>query len=205
MDIQRVGSVAIYSAISAPSEIQDRIIKVYNYDGPGLDDEVINNNQNKDIIKKIHTYIPQDSIIGRILEHQEKCDVVQSLEKGIYQHDIYSWQVLRDSPIIVESVTENSDMVNQTVKTWLHETTPEQRKIFVDGIFEIFYATKVDTFSELSGLWVKKVPTFVYTYSGLSEDERKTMTTMLKEFGKTYFLNVKENEVSKLKKLTHTT
>ena len=52
---------------------------------------------------------------------------------------------------------------------------------------------------------VKKVPTFVKTYSGLSEDERKTMTTMLKEFGKTYFLNVKENEVSKLKKLTHTT
>lgn len=177
------GNVAVYSAVECNQDIQNRIISIYNYDGPGFDKKVVESNKNKEIIKKVHTYIPQDSIIGRVLEHEEKYEVVQSMEKGIYQHDIYSWQVLGTSMVKVDSVTDSSEVINYTIRQWLKATTPKQRKIFVDSIFEIFYSTDADTFGEIN---IKNIPTIIKTYREISEEDRKTIIDMVKKFGKAY-------------------
>lgn len=188
------GNVAVYSAITASEDIQNRIEKVYNYDGPGFDESIAKDYKNQTILKKIHTYIPQDSIIGRVLEHEEELEVVESVEKGIYQHDIYSWQVLRDDVIKLEKVTNNSEFINRTIKEWLKQTTPEQRKIFVDGIFELFYATSSDTVKGMSSMLLKNISSVVKTYSTISEKDRKTINNMLVEFGKAYIKARKHND-----------
>ena len=185
------GNVAVYSAISVSEEIQNRIIKVVNYDGPGFEKKVIANMHNKSIVEKIYTYIPQDSIIGRILEHEEGYEVVKSTEKGIYQHDIYSWQVLRDKIVKLDKVTKSSEVINETIRTWLRETTQEQRKIFFDGVFEIFYSTSANTFSEISATWKTSIPKIIETYKGLQDRDKKNITKMIKLFGKLYFSNMR--------------
>ena len=189
------GNVAVYSAIESSKEIQERIIGIYNYDGPGFDKKTVQDNKNKEIIKKVYTYIPQDSIIGRILEHEEEYEVVLSVEKGIYQHDIYSWQVLGNKMIKVDTVTEGSELINETIREWLENTTPKQRKIFFDGVFEIFYSTQANTFGEIN--IIKNIPTIIKTYRDISEEDRKVIIEMLKVFIKTYFINLKETEFSK--------
>ena len=144
------GNVAVYSAAFSPLDLQNRIIKVVNYDGPGFPKKVIEQLQNKEILDKIFTFIPQDSIIGRIMEHEEGYEVIESTEKGIYQHDIYSWKILRDKMVKLKNVTKSSETMSETMRVWLKDTTPEQRKIFFDSIFEIFYSTSANTFSEIS-------------------------------------------------------
>lgn len=62
------GNVAIYSSITVPEEIQNRIIKVYNYDGPGFNKTIIEKYGNEEIISRIETYIPQDSVIRKIIK-----------------------------------------------------------------------------------------------------------------------------------------
>ena len=188
------GNVAVYAAIESTNDIQERIIKVYNYDGPGFDKKTVESNKNKKIIDKVRTYIPQDSIIGRILEHQEKYQVVQSIEKGIYQHDIYSWQVLGNKMVKEEKVTDSSELINETIREWLENTTPEQRKIFFDGVFEIFYSTEANTFGDIN---IRNIPAIIKTYRDISEEDRKIIIEMLKIFIKTYFINLKEIEMSK--------
>ena len=192
------GNVAIYAAITTSKEIQDRIIKIYNYDGPGFHQEIINKYKNDAIIQKIVTYIPQDSVIGRVLNHEEKCEVVLSAEKGILQHDIYSWQVLRDDLIKSEALTDTSEVINKTVTDWIADTTNEQRKAFFDGVFELFYATDANTFSEIGQHLPSNVITILKTYRGIAEEDRKTITEMLKLFAKAYFSVMREKEVSKL-------
>lgn len=181
------GNIAIYAAVNAPKSIQDRIINVVNYDGPGFSEKQIDKNKTKDIIERIFTYIPQDSVVGRIMEHQEKYEVILSTEKGIYQHDIYSWQIERNKMIRTEKPTDASEKISKAMKEWLEDTTPEQRKIFFDGVFEIFYGTSATNFSEISENWLKNMPKLIGTYRGLPEEDRKTITTMLKHFGKLYF------------------
>lgn len=194
------GNVAVYSSVSSPEDIQNRIVHVYNYDGPGFNENILEKNKNKRIIKRISTYIPQDSVIGRILEREEKCEIVQSIEKGIYQHDIYSWQIKRDKIIKLDSVTDSSELMNSTLQEWLKNSTPEQRKIFFDGVFEVFNSTEANTFGEFSKIWMKKFPTLFTTYREISEEDRKTITKMLKLFAKSYFSNLKESGTEKLSK-----
>ena len=177
------GNVAVYSAVQCSKEIQNRIIRVYNFDGPGFDKKVVESNKNKKIIEKVYTYIPQDSVIGRILEHEEKYAVVQSIEKGLYQHDIYSWQVLGTKMIKLDKVTNSSEVVNYAIREWLKSTTPEQRKIFFDCIFEVFYSTDANSFGDIN---IKSIPTIIKTYRDIPETDRKTILKMLKVFGKAY-------------------
>lgn len=205
------GNVAIYSAITNSEKIQKRIIKVYNYDGPGFNQTIIDRYENDKIMTKIETYIPQDSIIGRLLNHKEKTTVVLSTEKGILQHDIYSWEVLKDDLIKLEKNTEISEDIDRTVTDWLKTTSPEQRKIFIDSVFELLYSTDVTTFGELSQNFSLYVPKILRKYGEISAEDKKVMTKMLmlmmasymniiKEKGSTKFSNIKDKYVIKNKK-----
>lgn len=191
------GNIAIYSAISVPEKIQKRIIRVSNYDGPGLDKAIVDNYEDNGMLHKIVTFIPQDSIIGRFLNHEEKIYIVESIEKGIYQHDVYSWQVLGKDFIYLNELTNSSEVVYNTVNEWLKNTTVNQRKIFFDGLFEVFYSSSANTFGEMSSNLLKSAPTLFKTYKGISEEDRKTINLMIKEFVKAYATAFKETESQK--------
>ena len=66
------GNVAIYAAIFADESIQNRIIDVVNYDGPGFDQRVLDSIPNPNIIDKITTYLPQGSIVMQ----RELCNMI---------------------------------------------------------------------------------------------------------------------------------
>ena len=195
------GNVAIYASIMSSKEIQNRIIKVYNYDGPGFNKKLVERYADEPILNKIETYIPQDSIIGRIMEHKEKCEIIDSTEKGIMQHDIYSWQVLKDDLVKLESVTEDSEIFNKTLNDWLENTTPEQRKLFLDGIFDLFYSTKAETFGELYKNLSENVRIIYKKYQDIEEEDRKTIIKMLKIFAKAYFTYSKDTQSNKFEQM----
>lgn len=180
------GNVAIYSALFAPSDVQSKIIKVDNFDGPGLDESLYKENKNKAILARMTTYMPQDSIIGRLLEHDEQKIIVESIEKRIYQHDIYSWQVLRDKPIVVDDVTESSNRMNRAVQEWLIGTTPQQRKIFIDSICEVLYENEVTSTIDLQSTLFKKAPQLIKAYKEISDDDKKAIMENVKQFVKSY-------------------
>ena len=199
------GNIAIYSAIKAPKKLQKRIEMVANYDGPGFSKQMIDSIENKEIIQKIHSVIPQESVIGRLLEHREKTYVVKSTEKGLYQHDIFSWEAQGTDIIKLSNVDKFSEVINDTVRSWLKKTTPDQRKIFVDGIFSILYSTEVATFKEFWSSILKNTPTIFRAYKDLNEKDRRMITNMMKEFGKSYYSAIRSNNVKKRKEKKETT
>lgn len=195
------GNVAIYSAITVPEKIQNKIIKIYNYDGPGFNKSIIEKYGSDTIINKIETYIPQDSVIGRILNHKEKITVAQSVEKGILQHDIYSWQVLKDDLIRLEKNTNISEAIDKTLTDWLETTTVEHRKIFIDVIFDLFYSTDADTFGEISKNLSSSIPKILKKYSEISPEEKKIIANMIKIIMSSYVNTIKEKETNKFDKM----
>ena len=191
------GNVAVYSAITANKEVQDRIIKVDNYDGPGFSKNIISKYEDNKIINKIETFIPQDSIIGRMLNHKEKITITLSIEKGIYQHDIYSWQVLANRIIRNDKTTENSEIINQTINEWLANTNIQQRKIFIDSLFEIVYSTDANTFGDISKSLSTSATNALKKYQEIPQEDRKIMIAMMKLFLTSYMDVIKEKQTIK--------
>jgi hypothetical protein len=174
------GNLAVYAATFCKDEIKERIIDILNADGPGFNKETISDERYKNIVNKVNTYVPQSSIIGRLLEHEEKYNIVKSTQKGVMQHDIYSWQVEATELIKIPELTNESKMVNKIVRDWLNSTTPEQRKNFINALYQIIGKTEAKTITEFSEQWLKNIKKIIETYKTMSEEEKKQMEQMIK-------------------------
>ena len=127
-------------------------VKMYN-DGPGFCEDVIETPEYQEMIKKVHTYIPQSSVIGRLMNHREKYTVVESVQKGIMQHDLYSWQIIGKEFVTLEEVTNGSEFVDKTIKGWLDNVEPAKREQVIDVVFDILNATDAQTMKDLKANW----------------------------------------------------
>ena len=169
------GNLAIYSALYASKDIQDRIISIDNNDGPGFSEEIINQNNYSNILNKIHTYVPQSSVVGMLLHHEESYTIVRSTAKGIMQHDAYSWQLLGTEFIKMDQITNGSKILDKTLKDWIKDTTPEQREQFLNILFEIFNATKVEDITELQKNWYKNAIILVKSYKNIDDKSKEIL------------------------------
>ena len=168
------GNIAVYAATFVSNEIKDRIINVYNNDGPGFCEDVIETPEYQETIKKVHTYIPQSSIIGRLMNHKEKYTVVESVQKGIMQHDLYSWQVLGKEFITLKELTDGSEFIDKTIKGWLENVEPAKREQVIDVVFDILNATDAQTMKELKSNWFSNGRAIMTSYKNI-DNETKDM------------------------------
>ncbi|MGN1270483.1 MAG: DUF2974 domain-containing protein [Clostridia bacterium] len=187
------GNLAVYSAVFCKDNVKDRIERVINADGPGFDNSVILTNNYKKMLNRIQTYIPQSSIVGRLLEHEEEYQVVKSVQKGIMQHDIYSWEIEPTKLIRIPTVTNNSEIFNGIVSDWLKNTTPKQRENFINVIYEIIMETQAQKTSDFRVETVKKIAIILNGYRNVSGEDKKEIEQMVKLLLESTFKILKEN------------
>ena len=160
------GNLAVFSAARSSPMIQERIEQVYNHDGPGFTKYLMGDPGYLAMVPKIQTCIPQSSVIGMLLEHEEPYTVIRSKSVGLLQHDPYTWDVLGKDFIAVEEITESSQFMDATIKTWFAEMTNQERNQLVDVLFALLGTGGVDSIQEL--LHPKNIRTYLKT---LSNDE----------------------------------
>lgn len=132
------GNLAVYAAAKCESDVQERILAVYNQDGPGFTDNLMGYSGYQTMVPKIHTYIPQSSIVGMLLEHEEPYIIIKSRQiGGAMQHDPYTWEVMGRDFIYMEEVTDSSKHLNRVIKKWLAAMSKEERDVFVEKLFAL--------------------------------------------------------------------
>ena len=167
------GNIAVYSAIFATPQIRDRIINVYNNDGPGFCEDILETQEYQEMINKVHTYIPQSSIIGRLMNHKEKYTIIESTQKGIMQHDLYSWQILGKEFITLLNVTNESEFIDKTIKEWLENVEPAKREQVINVIFEILNSTDAQTTKELRKNLFSNIKVILEKYKNIDPETKE--------------------------------
>ena len=196
------GNIAIYASAFANSKVKKRIINVYNNDGPGFCENIIKSPEYQEILPKVHTYIPQSSVIGRLMNHKEKYTIIESTQEGIMQHDLYSWQVLGTDFITVENATDESNFIDKTITEWVSGVKPEERREFIDAVYEILKTTQAQTLSELKATWFKyaNAKKMLQSYRNFDEETRKMIWQIVTALLKSIKNNSGERKASKNKK-----
>ena len=172
------GNLAVYAAAFCKREIQDRIINVYNNDGPGFCDKVVESENYNNILNRVNTFVPQSSIIGRLLNHSEKITTIKSVEMGIMQHNIYTWQLLGDK-FIKDELTNSSEFVDKTITDWLKAVDVNQRKKFIDTLFEILNATGAKTIADIETNKFETAKIILKTYKNIDEESKEILNKTL--------------------------
>ena len=186
------GNIAVYAATFASKDVKDRIINVYNNDGPGFCEDVIETAEYQEILSRVHTYIPQSSIIGRLMNHKEKYTIVESVQKGIMQHDLYSWQLLGKEFVTLKKLTNESEFIDKTIKDWLENVEPEKREQVIDAVFEILNTTEAQTMKELKANWFANAKTILGTYKTIDNDTKEMVWQTVNELLKVAKNNIFE-------------
>ena len=174
------GNFAAYAAIHAKESVQQRILAVYNNDGPGFEGTVLGTAEHQRISDRIRTIVPEDDVVGMMMCHEERYSVVRSDQMGFMQHDGFSWQVLGDSFVHLSEIGFGGRLVDQTLKSFAEKLTREERERFVDALYEILTAGDAKTLTDLQkGSW-KMAGTLLKTGYELDEESRKMVSYTLR-------------------------
>ena len=167
------GNLAVYAAAFCDDGVQKRITSVFNYDGPGFDDRVLRTESYKRICKRIMTFVPQSSVIGMLLGHEEAYTIVHSEQTGMMQHDVYSWDVRRDGFDCLERVDNSSRFVDFTLKAWITDLDYKQRESFFDTVYTVMKETNASTLREMGENWFASAVSVLKSIKNLDEATRK--------------------------------
>lgn len=176
------GNLALYAALNAPAELAQRIQAVYSNDGPGFREHPYEGPVYQQLQNRIHSFVPQGSIIGMLLEHPEDYKVVHSVQKGILQHDAFSWQVTRDSFVPEPERSRELELNEQMLRGLVGSLTEEQLRDLTNALFEILAGSGATTTTQLrdEGL-MRSLPAMVKAYESLDEDTRRLVWLTLEK------------------------
>lgn len=167
------GNLAVYAAMNVDDDVRERIRTVYSLDGPGFPDNVVNSAEYNAVVNKIVKIVPETSIVGMILETPEPCRVVRSNERGMMQHDAFSWQVCADAFVEVPDVSASSRYFNKSLNEWLAGMSVDQRERAVDALFSVLEASEQKGLLGLMDAGPKSIRAMIGTFAGLSDEDRK--------------------------------
>ena len=168
------GNLAVFAAARSSPILQQRILGVYSHDGPGFTQYLMGDPGYLAMVPKIQTCIPQSSVIGMLLEHEEPYTVIRSKSVGLLQHDPYSWEVLGRSFIPVREITGSSQFVDATIKNWFADMTNQERNQLVDVMFTLLSTGGAETVQDL--LNPRNIRTYIKTLSS-DENLRRVLST----------------------------
>ena len=174
------GNLAVYAGAKLGPERQKRVLTVYNLDGPGFTEAMLRDPGYLAMVPKIRTYIPESSIIGILLEHEEAFSVIKSRLVGALQHEPYSWEIMGGNFVPVEEMSAGSRFVDQTVKNWIRDMSREDREAFVEAVYRLISAGGASRVAQL--LHPKTLKGFVKTLASEPELQKLLGSEMLELF-----------------------
>ena len=195
------GNLATYAACHVETSIQDRVQKVYSFDAPGLHSSIRNSDNFKAIEGKILSIIPENSIVGMMLETPETDLVVKSKTFGLLQHLMVSWEIEGDQFKVVPKVTEDSIQVDQTLKTWTANLSEEELRDFFDLFFGLFIEADIHRFGDITVDTPGKIQKLIENRRNLTHEQATMMDRLSRQLIDTR-IQVWKDSLPDLPKLT---
>lgn len=175
------GNLAAYAALFAGSGVQRRVRCVYNFDGPGFNETITASEEFQRMDMRIHTYVPQSSLIGILLWHAEAFIVVKSDAGGLFQHNPYTWQVMGGRFITVPERTKESHLAEETIKSWLTSLSTRERERVVDGIYSVLSVSEGRNVADL--FEGRNVRAILKAVGSMDEETKETIIDAFKRLG----------------------
>ncbi len=135
------GNLAMYAALHARPEVKERIESVYSHDGPGFKTGAVPSLLWESLEGRIHRTVPQDSVVGLLLDASAPLRVVKSTAHGIDQHSVFTWEVEDGDFVYEDDVSDSSKFTCEVLHEWLSSYSDEEAKDVVDALFAAIEAS----------------------------------------------------------------
>lgn len=183
------GNLAVYSTAFSYKRASNKVTDVFNFDGPGFNDRVLSKEEYRDISEKVHTFVPQNSLIGLLLKHKDPYTVVRSSKtSGLSEHQTDTWEVGPKEIQKELSIGGRGRVLNENIQEWIGSMTYEEKENFIRALFSLVdEKTSINdllSFKKLSAMWK--------AYTAMDEDQKKSISGAMGNLGDTVAENIRE-------------
>ena len=189
------GNLAIYAAAYCSEKVRARIKDIVSLDGPGFEAGRIESPEFEAIKDRIHSYIPQQSVVGMLLEPTRKSSVIHSSGAAFWQHSLYTWQIRRGDFIRETDVKNLSRNVDATLTNWFISLTKEKREKIVEGFWKVVEAAGVDNVEDL--FTFKSTVNMLKSMGKIDDETKDVMSEAVRLFRKAYKKMHADNRVER--------
>ena len=169
------GNLAEYAALTATPEVQGRIARLYNHDGPGFKAGLFTAADYAPLAGRMTKQVPADSMVGILMESAMPTDVVQATGRGFEQHSVFHWVVdgapgprdaerardagevrdadgMREAPrafATLPELPERTQRRAEALDRWLASLDGSEREAMVNALFAALKAAGITDASQL--------------------------------------------------------
>lgn len=187
------GNLAMVAGMCCNFIVRNKIINIYSNDGPGLRKRELESYKYNRIKHKFIHIIPNYSIVGLLLRHEDNNRVIYSNKKSIYAHSVISWEV-NDNRFKDGDLSDMSRILDNSMIMWLDKYNFEDREVFVKSLFDIFRECNIDNLIQIMNN-NKLIIDIIKKSNTLTNDNKRMILDFL-----SVFLNCfKDYEIEKIK------
>lgn len=187
------GNLAVYAAMNCGERTRDKLLMVYNNDGPGFRPEIREQGNFQAIADRVVKFIPRSSIVGMILEDHCDYEIVESRGIGLLQHNAYSWKVEKGAFKRAENMTSSKVIRDAALNEWILSLSEEEAHAFVDTLYEVVSASEASNVFEFGADWKKCLQSVLTAAREVNGATKKTIQKMLRSLFNILFENFHKN------------
>lgn len=173
------GNLAMYAAVNVGPEVRERIRRVFNHDGPGFCDDTRATLSYREMRERIDTYVPESSIVGVLLEHENDYRIVKSDVKGLAQHDPLTWRVLGADFEYASERTAFGVRTEAILDRVIDRFSPERKRLFTEALFTVLEGTEQKTLSGILSNKSKSIKNALREFANLDEPVRDALVEVV--------------------------
>lgn len=145
------GNLAVYASVFCDEPFRDKIVQVYDNDGPGLYGGFKETDAYSGIEHKIMKITPEFCVVGLLFNNQSD-KIVQSKNKGVFQHDALSWMVYQSHFSEAKKFDAAALLLHENITDWLEIADLNERSELVNYLFSAMEQTGAKTMFDLTHL-----------------------------------------------------
>lgn len=142
-------NLALYAALKASPAVQDRIELVYSHDGPGFKADAFSPDDWDRLAGRIHRTVPQESVVGMLMDMPVAPRVVESVERGLQQHSPFTWEVDGDDFVYLDDLSDGAKLTHAVFSEWLAGYSDDEKADIVDALFKAIEASGAQDATEV--------------------------------------------------------
>lgn len=173
------GHLAAYAAAHCKKEVQDRILQVYDLDGPGFSKQELALPGMKAIQDRIVKFNPVESPVGAIMLDEAAPIIIKSSSKGFMQHNAFTWLIQDNCFIVAEDRSNILKKIVRNINTWAETASDDKILLFAEVFFGIFESEEFDTYDDLGASPRKTLKLASKNFKETDPAKRKEMLGVL--------------------------
>lgn len=143
------GHLASYASSHCRKDIRDRILRVYNMDGPGFNRFELEHPGMIEIKNRIIKFNPSESPVGDIMLNEVEPIIIKSTRRGFMSHSSFGWQIIDNRFVTTENSNNLPKKIMRNINSWAETASDEDIFLFAEVLFGLFEASDFETYDEL--------------------------------------------------------